>query len=75
MKYDKNNLLLFVENNYKGVLIKTKDKRLKSTKTDAENHGVGLSSVYRIAAKYHGVVTIDDDVANRFLISLNFLKK
>lgn len=68
MKYDKNNLLLFVENNYKGVLIKTKDKRLKSTKTDAENHGVGLSSVYRIAAKYHGVVTIDDDVAKRFLI-------
>lgn len=68
MKYDKNNLLLFVENNYKGVLIKTKDKRLKSTKTDAENHGVGPSSVYRIAAKYHGVVTIDDDVANRFLI-------
>lgn len=68
MKYDKNNLLLFVENNYKGVLIKTKDKRLKSTKTDAENHGVDLSSVYRIAAKYHGVVTIDDDVANRFLI-------
>ena len=67
MKYDKNNLLLFVENNYKGVLIKTKDKRLKSTKTDAENHGVGLSSVYRIAAKYHGVVTIVDDVANRFL--------
>ena len=60
MKYDKNNLLLFVENNYKGVLIKTKDKRLKSTKTDAGNHGVGLSSVYRIAAKYHGVVTIDD---------------
>lgn len=68
MKYDKNNLLLFVENNYKGVLIKTKDKRLKSTKTDAGNHGVGLSSVYRIAAKYHGVVTIDDGVTNHFLI-------
>ena len=68
MKYDKNNLLLFVENNYKGVLIKTKDKRLKSTKTDAGNHGVGLSSVYRIAAKYHGVVTIDHGVTNRFLI-------
>ena len=40
----------------------------RNSKTDAENHGVGLSSVYRIAAKYHGVVTIDDDVANRFLI-------
>lgn len=50
------------------ILVKGKDKRLKSTKTDAGNHGVGLSSVYRIAAKYHGVVTIDDDVANRFLI-------
>ena len=75
MKYDKNNLLLFVENNYKGVLIKTKDKRLKSTKTDAENHGVGLSSVYRIAAKYHGVVTIDDDVANRFLIRVGLYGK
>ena len=58
-----------MENNYKGVLIKTKDKKVKDLqKTDAENHGVGLSSVYRIAAKYHGVVTIDDDVANRFLI-------
>ena len=68
MKYDKNNLLLFVENNYKGVLIKTKDKRLKSTKTDAENHGVDLSSLNLINNKYHGVVTIDDDVANRFLI-------
>ena len=45
-----------------------KDKRLKSTKTDAGNHGVGIPSVYRIAAKYHGVVTIDDNVANRFLI-------
>ncbi len=30
MKYDKNNLLLFVMNNYKTQLIKTKDKRLKS---------------------------------------------
>lgn len=27
-----------------------------------------LYSVYRIAAKYHGVVTIDDGVTNRFLI-------
>lgn len=75
MKYDKNNLLLFVENNYKGVLIKTKDKRLKSTKTDAGNHGVGLSSVYRIAAKYHGVVTIDDGVTNRFLIRVVLYRK
>lgn len=68
MKYDKNNLLIFVVNNYKGKLIKTKDNRLKSTKSDAGNHGVGLSSVYRVAAKYHGTVVVDDSVPERFLI-------
>ena len=68
LKYDKNNLLLFVENSYKGTLIKMKNKRLKSTKKDAGNHGVGLSSVYRGVAKYHGVVTIEDNVPDRFLI-------
>lgn len=68
MKYDKNNLLLFVMNNYKTQLIKTKDKRLKSTKTDSGNHGVGLPSVYRAAAKYHGIVVIEDSIPGRFLI-------
>ena len=59
MKYDKNNLLIFVTNSYKGKLIKTKNQRLKSTKLDAGNHGVGLSSVYRATAKYNGTVVID----------------
>lgn len=68
MKYDKNNLLLFVVNNYKGKLIKARDNRLKSTKTDAGNHGVGLSSVYRAAAKYHGAVVIEDSVPEQFKI-------
>lgn len=68
MKYDKNNLLIFVANNYKGQLIKTKDKRLKSTKPDTGNHGVGLPSVYRAAAKYHGTVVVDDSGPERFLI-------
>lgn len=60
MKFDKNNLLLFVDNSYKGKLLKTRDNRLKSTKSDAENHGVGLASVYRAVAKYHGSVVIED---------------
>lgn len=68
MKYDKNNLLLFVMNNYKGQLVKIKDKRLKSTKSDAGNHGVGLPSVYRAVHKYHGTVVVDDSVSERFLI-------
>ena len=50
MKYDKNNLLIFLMNSYQGKLIKTKDKNLKSTKSDAGNHGVGLPSVYRAVA-------------------------
>lgn len=70
MKYDKNNLLLFVTNSYKGKLIKTKDQKLKSTKPDAGNHGVGLPSVYRAAAKYHGTVMIDDSVPERFGIRI-----
>ena len=70
MKYDKNNLLLFVANSYKGKLIKTKDQRLKSTKSDVGNHGVGLPSVYRAAAKYHGTVMIDDSVPERFGIRI-----
>lgn len=68
MKYDKNNLLLHIANNYKGNLIKTKDSNLKSTKLDAGNHGVGLPSVYRVAAKYHGTVLIDDSVPERFAV-------
>ena len=68
IKYDKNNLLIFVMNNYKGKLEITKDKRVKSTKLDIENHGVGLPSVYRVVSKYHGTVVIDDSVPERFLI-------
>lgn len=68
MKYDKNNLLLFVTNSYKGRLVKTRYKELKSTKPNAENHGVGLPSVSRVATKYQGTVVIDDSVPERFLI-------
>lgn len=68
IKYDKNNLLVFVSNSYSGILIKTKDHRLKSTKADAENHGLGLSSVYRASAKYHGTVVIDDSIPECFRI-------
>lgn len=70
MKFDKNNLLLFVDNSYKGKLLKTRDNRLKSTKSDAENHGVGLASVYRAVAKYHGSVVIEDSEPGKFKIRI-----
>ena len=68
IKYDKNNLLMFVSNSYRGTLIKTKDHRLRSTKSDVENHGVGLSSVYRAVTKYHGTIVIDDSKPECFRI-------
>ena len=70
MKYDKGNLLIFLVNNYEGKLIKTKDKKLKSTKSDSGNHGIGLSSVERVVSKYHGTLTIDDSISQRFLIRI-----
>lgn len=68
IKYDKNNLLVFVSNSYRGAIIKTKDNRLRTTKSDIENHGVGLASVYRAVTKYHGAVVIDDSQPKRFRI-------
>lgn len=68
VKFDKSNLLIFVENNYKRSLIKAKDGKLKSTKEDTENHGIGLKSVCRVVEKYQGTVMIDDSVPNRFIV-------
>ncbi len=70
MKYDKRNLLLFMVNSYSGRLIKAKGNVLKSTKQDAENHGIGLLSVNRAAAKYHGTVVIEDSVQGEFFIKV-----
>ncbi|HJC49644.1 MAG TPA: GHKL domain-containing protein [Candidatus Anaerostipes avistercoris] len=68
IKYDKNNLLITVENSYVGALIKGKGEELKTTKIDAINHGIGLPSVRRTARRYHGTVSVDDSVPERFLI-------
>lgn len=70
MKYDKNNLLLFVLNGYDGKLKRTKDHRLRTTKSDSCNHGVGLASVYRAAAKYNGTVIIDDSMEKQFKVKV-----
>ena len=54
IKYDKKNLLIMVENSYKGKLVKGRGEELRTTKTDKDNHGIGLSSVRRVVGKYHG---------------------
>ena len=40
-----------------------------TTKGDAQNHGIGLKSVYRITNKYHGSIVIDDSV-NMFTVKI-----
>lgn len=70
IRYDKGNLLIFVTNSYRGKLLKTKSKQLKTTKSDAGNHGVGLPSVYRAAAKYQGTVDIEDSLSGHFKIRM-----
>lgn len=68
MKYDKQNLLLYIENNYNGKLKKERNKILKSTKDNPENHGIGLSSVLHAVKKYKGTVIINDSMKERFLV-------
>lgn len=68
LKYDKNNLIIVVENNYKGQLIRGKSEVLRTTKSDAANHGIGLPSVRRAIEKYHGMLIIDDSVPDRFVV-------
>lgn len=68
MKYDKSNLLITVENSYKGKLVKGKGGELRTTKEDVASHGIGLPSVQRAAGKYHGTVSVDDTVSGRFLV-------
>lgn len=68
LKYDRKNLLISVENSYTGELIKTKGGELKTTKKDADNHGIGLASVQRTARKYHGSVAVDSTVSKCFIV-------
>ena len=67
MKYDKNNLLITIENSYRGKLVKGKGEELRTTKTDTSNHGIGLPSVRRAADKYQGVLSVDTTEPGRFL--------
>ena len=70
IKYDKRNLLIMVENSYKGKLVKGRGEELRTTKTDKDNHGIGLSSVRRVVGKYHGTVSIDDSIPECFVIRM-----
>lgn len=70
MKYNRNNLLIVLENNYRGELKKLNEKKVLTTKEDVLNHGIGLVSVDRAIKKYQGMMFIDDSVPKRFLVRI-----
>lgn len=50
---------LEIANPMTGKLVRS-DKKILTTKEDAENHGIGLSNVYDIIASYNGTYRVDD---------------
>lgn len=59
LRYNRGRLMIMVKNRYKGEVKHTMDNTLKSTKSDPENHGIGLSNVQKIVEHYHGSMTIE----------------
>lgn len=57
MTYEKGYLYISMKNRYEGKIRQDEKDRLISRKKELF-HGIGLSSMERIAAKYHGYVTI-----------------
>ena len=60
ISYDKGMLFIRIQNSYGGKLEKEEEAFL-STKTDRENHGIGLRSVKRVVDTYQGMMKIEHD--------------
>lgn len=56
--YRKHSLLLKISNPYQGNVKMDNQGNFITTKSDAENHGIGLNSVKKAAKKYDGLVNI-----------------
>lgn len=69
IKYDKGNLLIYTLNSYNGYLRKAMDGKLKTTKEDAKNHGIGLESISRTVDKYNGTV-IPEHSDDKFVLKV-----
>lgn len=59
--YRKDSLLIKISNPFWGNVKKDNQGNFVTTKVDAENHGIGLSSVKKAVQKYDGVVNILSD--------------
>lgn len=66
--YEKNILYITVMNSYSGGLNK-KEEKLMTTKSDSENHGLGLENVRGVVEKYKGEMLVDYD-KKRFIVKI-----
>lgn len=59
MRYENSVLIITVINAFSGKVLKGKNGKLITNKSDSGNHGIGLESVNKIANKYHGSAIIE----------------
>jgi sensor histidine kinase regulating citrate/malate metabolism len=59
--YLKETLSIAIKNSYKGKVVRDPDGRLKTTKEDKVNHGIGVMSIERAANKYNGEMAVEDN--------------
>ncbi len=64
IKYDRNNIIIIVENSFDGKLKRNNRGEKITLKEDKKNHGIGIKSIKNIVKKYNGYynVTLDSKV-------------
>lgn len=68
-----NNIIgLIIDNSFSGKVMK-EDNAFISTK-DSKDHGIGISSVYAVAAKYNGIAKFEVDALNKVFKASILLK-
>ncbi len=60
IKYSKENLLIYIENSFNGIIIK-KQNRYETIKANNKQHGIGLISIDKTLSKYGGHMQINSD--------------
>ena len=60
LSYDRGILYIHLENPYEGER-NMKKNRFVTTKKDQKNHGIGIASAEKIAAKYHGMLEFSEE--------------
>ncbi|WP_312906446.1 sensor histidine kinase [Tissierella praeacuta] len=57
IKYKNDVLFIYINNSFDGSIIYDGDK-IKTTKEDKENHGIGLNNIEKILKKYDGIMKV-----------------